>query len=128
MELAGICDVITDWRIKIAGEKKYPVFAFDETIQNSMKAAGIKVEGTLIHLLEATDIVVDCTPKKIAAQNIAQYRKMNKKFIVQGGEKHETTGHSFSAENNFESALGLDCTRVVSCNTTSIIRTLTALK
>ena len=33
MELAGVCDVITDWRIKIAEERKYPVFAFDETFQ-----------------------------------------------------------------------------------------------
>lgn len=128
MELAGVCDVITDWRIKIAEEKKYPVFSIDETFQNNMNAAGIKVEGTLNQLLEIADIVVDCTPKKIAAQNIAQYRKRNKKFIVQGGEKHETTGHSFSAENNYETALGLNCTRVVSCNTTSILRTLTALK
>jgi glyceraldehyde-3-phosphate dehydrogenase (NAD(P)) len=128
MELAGICDVITDWRIKIAVKKKYPVFAFDETFQNSMKAAGIKVEGTLDQLIETADIIVDCTPKSIAAKNIAQYKKMNKKFIVQGGEKHKTTGHSFSAENNYETALGLDCTRVVSSNTTSIIRTLTALK
>ncbi len=88
MELAGVCDVITDWRIKFAEEKKYPVFAFDETFQNSMKAAGIRVEGTLSQLLETADIVVDCTPKKIAAQNIAQFRKFNKKFIVQGGEKH----------------------------------------
>lgn len=93
-----------------------------------MKDAGIKIEGTLIQLLENADIIVDCTPKKIAAQNITQYRKLNKKFIVQGGEKHATTGHSFSAENNYETALGLDSTRVVSCNTTSIIRTLTALK
>ncbi len=128
MELAGVCDVITDWRIKMAGEKNYPVFAFDETVRNSMNEVGILVGGTLSNLIEAADIIVDCTPKKIAAQNIAQYRKMNKKFIVQGGEKHETTGHSFSAENNYETALGLDCTRVVSCNTTSIVRTLTALK
>jgi len=28
MELAGVCDVITDWRIKIAEEKKYPVYSF----------------------------------------------------------------------------------------------------
>ena len=128
MELAGVCDVITDWRIKIADDKKYPVFAFDETFQNNMRNAGIKVEGTLTQLLESADIIVDCTPKKIAAQNIPRYREMNKKFIVQGGEKHETTGHSFSAENNYETALGLDCTRVVSCNTTSIVIPLTALK
>ncbi len=33
MELAGICDVITDWRIRIAEARKYPVFAFDETFK-----------------------------------------------------------------------------------------------
>jgi glyceraldehyde-3-phosphate dehydrogenase (NAD(P)) len=50
------------------------------------------------------------------------------KFIVQGGEKHAITGHSFVAESNYASALDRDATRVVSCNTTSVVRTLTALK
>ena len=128
MELTGVCDVITDWRIRIAERNNYPVFAFDESIQSNMTQAGIHSQGDLVKLLNASDIVVDCTPKKIAAQNILQYRKMGKKFIVQGGEKHTTTGHSFSAENNYESALGRESTRVVSCNTTSIVRTLTSLK
>src|SRR5690606_34716609 len=79
-------------------------------------------------LLNKSELVVDCTPKKIAAQNVAIYKEQNIKFILQGGEKHETTGHSFSAENNYKSALNLNATRVVSCNTTSILRTLTALK
>ncbi len=128
MELAGVCDVTTDWPIEIAERNKYPVFAFDEKIKNNMIDAGIKVQGTLMQLLNISDIVVDCTPKKIAAQNIPEYRRMGKKFIVQGGEKHETTGHSFSAENNYDTAIGRESTRVVSCNTTSIVRTLTALK
>jgi glyceraldehyde-3-phosphate dehydrogenase (NAD(P)) len=128
MELAGVCDVAADWRIRIALEKGYRVFAFDEASSQKMLAADIHTGGSLSALLDESDIVVDCTPKKIAAQNIAEYRKRGLKFIVQGGEKHETTGHSFSAENNYESALGRDSTRVVSCNTTSIVRTLTALK
>ncbi len=128
MELTGICDVVTDWRIKMAEIRNYPVFGFDETFNNKMQEAGINVTGTLNDLLKEVDIIVDCTPKKIAAQNIPQYRNMGKKFIVEGGEKHETTGHSFSAENNYETAIGRESTRVVSCNTTSIVRTLTALK
>ena len=79
-------------------------------------------------LLDMADLVVDCTPKKIAAQNVETYKERGIKFILQGGEKHKTTGHSFSAENNYASALNRDSTRVVSCNTTSILRTLTALK
>ena len=27
MELSGVCDVVTDWRIQMAVLKKYPVFA-----------------------------------------------------------------------------------------------------
>lgn len=128
MELAGVCDVVSDWRVKVATHKNYPVFAFDGTSQDQMSKAGIQVQGTLKDLLEKCDIVVDCTPKKIAAQNIGKYKAAGLKFIVQGGEKHETTGHSFSAENNYDTALGRNATRVVSCNTTSIVRTLTSLK
>ena len=49
------------------------------------------------------------------------------KAVFQGGESHTTTGHSFVAQANYESALGRDTTRVVSCNTTSIVRVLGAL-
>ncbi len=128
MKLAGVCDVITDWRIRIAGLKDFQVFAFDDASKSKMIEAGIKTSGILNELLESSDIVVDCTPKKIAAQNIQLYKKYGKKFILQGGEKHETTGHSFTAENNYLTALDRDSTRVVSCNTTSIVRTLTGLK
>ncbi len=128
MELIGVCDVVTDWRIKMAVNKNYPVFGFDQPVSNKMKEVSIPVMGNLDDMLQEAAMVIDCTPKKIAAQNIPKYRVMGKKFIVQGGEKHETTGHSFSAENNYETALGRESTRVVSCNTTSIVRTLTALK
>jgi glyceraldehyde-3-phosphate dehydrogenase (NAD(P)) len=38
------------------------------------------------------------------------------------------TGHSFVAEASYAGTVGRDCTRVVSCNTTSIVRVMTALK
>ncbi len=93
-----------------------------------MRSAGLQLTGTLPDMLQSVDIVVDCTPKRIAARNVEQYRKLGIKFIVEGGEKHEVTGHSFVAEANYASAIGRPSTRVVSCNTTSIVRTLTALK
>ena len=128
MELIGVCDVASDWRIKVALHKSYPVYASGSTFREQMIENDIEVNGTLEDLVRLSDIIVDCTPKKIAAQNIEQYKKAGLKFIVQGGEKHEATGHSFSAENNYETALGQHATRVVSCNTTSIVRTLTTLK
>tara|TARA_R110001592_G_scaffold68626_2_gene210305 strand:- start:435 stop:1454 length:1020 start_codon:yes stop_codon:yes gene_type:complete len=128
MELTGVADVISDWRIKAAVDKQYPVYAATKEAALQMSQAGIPVAGNMQDLLENVDIVVDCTPKKIAAQNVETYKKLGLKFIMQGGEKHETTGHSFSAENNYDSALNRESTRVVSCNTTSMLRTLTALK
>ena len=75
------------------------------------RAAGLDVSGTLDDLLEAADIVVDCTPKHLASKNIETYRRLGIKYIVHGGEKHESTGHSFVAEANYASAVGRDCSR-----------------
>ena len=128
MKLSGVCDVISDWRIQNAVRKNYDIYAATKEAVDKMNSGGISVKGNLRQLLKKSDLVVDCTPKKIAAQNVILYKEQNIKFILHGGEKHETTGHSFSAENNYKSALNLNATRVVSCNTTSILRTLTALK
>lgn len=128
MELVGVCDVATDWRIRVAINKGYPLFGSTPDSVLAMRKAGLKVEGTLDDLLKQVDVVVDCAPKKFGAENAKKYRQAQVKFIVQGGEKHEVTGHSFVAESNYESAIGRDSTRIVSCNTTSIVRTLTALK
>jgi glyceraldehyde-3-phosphate dehydrogenase (NAD(P)) len=128
MELVGVCDVVSDWRIKMAVDKEFSIYAFDDTFKKQMTDSGIPIVGILDDIITQSDIIVDCTPKSIAAKNIDKYKASNTKFILHGGEKHETTGHSFSAENNYKSAVNLDATRVVSCNTTSILRTLTALK
>lgn len=128
MELVGIADIATDWRLRTAAQKGFKLFASLESSVDAMRQAGFNVAGTLDALLGGADIVVDCTPKRIGAKNAERYGKLGIKFVVQGGEKHEITGHSFVAEASFTSAVGRQSTRVVSCNTTSIVRTLTALK
>lgn len=128
MELVGISDICTDWRLHVATTQDISLFGAKAEDVVAMRDAGLAVKGGLEDLIETSDIVVDCTPKKIAAKNVETYRRHGLKFILQGGEKHEVTGHSFVAEANFASAVGRDATRVVSCNTTSIVRTLTALK
>lgn len=128
MSLAGVSDVVTDWRARVALRNGFRLFGATGAHTSGMRAAGLEVTGTLDDLLGQADVVVDCTPKHIAAKNIDGYRSRGLTFIVQGGEKHEATGHSFVAEANYATALNRDATRVVSCNTTSIVRTLTALK
>ena len=128
MELVGVADVVSDWRIKVAVERGYAVYASTPEAAEQMRAAGIPLAGLLDDLLKQVDVVADATPKKIAATNFEKYKAAEVKSIFQGGEKHSLTGHSFVAQANYESALGRDSTRVVSCNTTSIVRTLGALK
>lgn len=128
MELVGIADVVSDWRIKITVEKGYPVFASIPEAADNMRAAGIPLAGTLDDVIKQVDVVADATPKKVAASNLERYRAAGVKSIFQGGEKHSLTGHSFVAQANYATALGAETTRVVSCNTTSIVRTLGALK
>ena len=127
MQLAGISDVGTDYRIKTAGVLGLRVFASTHEKAPEMRAAGIPIAGTLDDLLNQTDVIVDCTPKGIGATNLTRYRAAGVKAVLQGGEKHTATGNSFVADASYASALGRDCTRVVSCNTTSIVRTLGAL-
>lgn len=128
MELVGVSDVVSDYRIKVAAERGYAVYASSSESRAEMAAAGVAVQGTLDDLLERVDIVVDCTPAKVAAGNLERYRVAGVKAIFQGGEKHSLTGHSFVASENYASALGREATRVVSCNTTATVRTLTALR
>ena len=128
MDLIGVADVVADWRARMPATKGFALYAADPERESAIQKAGLNLAGGLDDLLAAADIVIDCTPKKIAAQNVETYRDQGIRFIVHGGEKHSVTGHSFVAEANYETALGRDSTRVVSCNTTSIVRTLSALK
>ncbi len=128
MVLAGVADVAADWRLLAAVARQIPLFAADPAAGDGMRAGGLPLAGSLADLLECCDIVVDCTPKRIGAKNAERYRAAGKPFLLHGGEKHEVTGHSFVAEANYASAVGRTATRIVSCNTTSIVRTLGALK
>ncbi|RAX16255.1 type II glyceraldehyde-3-phosphate dehydrogenase [Pseudarthrobacter sp. AG30] len=127
MELIGVADIITDWRIRSAAGR-FPLFAATAEARDAMAQAGLSISGDLEDLLAQADVVVDATPKHVAAGNLPRYRAAGVKVILQGGESHDTTGHSFVAQANYDSALGRDMTRVVSCNTTSIVRVLGALR
>ena len=128
MELVGIADIAKGYRVQIAGQRGYAIYAALPEKRSEMRAAGLDVRGTLDDLLKEAEIVVDCTPKGIDERNKAKYAEADVKAVFQGGAKHELTGHSFVASVNYESALGRPMTRVVSCNTTATVRTLGALR
>ena len=122
MTVAGVADVVSDWRIRVASESGYPVHAATPEARTAMAAAGVPIAGSLDELLRNADIVVDCTPKKIAAANRERYEAAAIKRIWQGGEKHSLAGYSFVAQVNYAGAVGRDSARVVSCNTTALAR------
>ena len=128
MQLTGVADVTADWRVSQAVRHGMPLFAATDEGQAAMTGAGLAVAGRLSELIDACDVIVDCTPKRRGAANADVYRAHGKPFIVQGGGKHEVAGHSFVADVNYADAIGRPATRVVSCNTTSIVRTLGALR
>lgn len=128
MALVGVADVSADWRLRLATQQGVCLYSASGPAADAMRRARLSVAGDLADLIDAADIVVDCTPKHVGAANAAVYRRLGRSFILQGGEKHEVTGHSFVAETSYAGAVGQQATRVVSCNTTSIVRTLSALK
>ncbi|KTB48554.1 type II glyceraldehyde-3-phosphate dehydrogenase [Dehalogenimonas alkenigignens] len=124
MELTGVTAVNADYRIRVAAEKGYSIFAATESRQSMMKEAGIPVEGSLKDLLKKVDVIIDCTPKGIGAEQKPIYEYARVKAVFQGAERHELTGISFVAQVNYEEALNKQFARVVSCNTTALCRVL----
>jgi glyceraldehyde-3-phosphate dehydrogenase (NAD(P)) len=95
MSLTGVADIVSDYRIRVAAERGYRVYASPAERRLEMEAAGIPIFGVLDDLLRECDVVVDCAPKKVAATNKARYEAAGVKAIFQGGEKHELTGYPF---------------------------------
>lgn len=127
MQLVGVADITTDYRLRVAAERGYPIYAALAENGSNMRGAGLPVEGDLDELLERVDIVVDCTPKRIGASNKPRYQQAGVRAIFQGGEKHELTERSFVAQVNYADAFKQRFARVVSCNTTALCRVLHAL-
>ena len=125
MKLVGVTAHSYSFNTEVAKQKGYRIFAVGDT---DLKLNGIKPDGDINNLLDEVDIIVDATPRKIGKENIDKFYKPSKiKAVVQGGEKHETTGISFVAQCNYAKALNRDFARVVSCNTTGPCRTLDAV-
>jgi glyceraldehyde-3-phosphate dehydrogenase (NAD(P)) len=124
MRVVGVTKNRPSFEARRAVELKYPLFGASDKGQEALKKAGLPVQGGLTDLLKECDIVVDCAPEDIGAENLKAYRERKVKAIFQGGEEHEAIGWSFNSSANYPATAGRDYVRVVSCNTTGLIRTL----
>ena len=124
MEIVGVVKTRPSFEARIAIEKGFDVYTNSKDNIDSFNKSGIEISGTIDELLDKADIVVDATPGNLGEEYKKLYEKHGVKAMWQGGEDHELAGFSFNSEANYEDALGLDFARVVSCNTTGLIRVL----
>lgn len=127
MKVLGVTKTKPDFEAIVAS-KKYDLYAVSEQSLRIFEENGIETHGTLEDLLKKVDIVIDCSPEKVGAENKKIYEKFNSKAIFQGGEKKDVAEVSFNALANYEAAIGKRYVRVVSCNTTALCRLIYTLK
>lgn len=127
MEIAGVVKTRPSFEARIALEKGYALYAASKENIDDFRKSKVEVSGTIEDLLDKADIVVDATPGDTGEEYKKLYEKHGVKAIWQGGEDHELTGFSFNSEANYDDALGRQFARVVSCNTTGLVRVLYAL-
>jgi glyceraldehyde-3-phosphate dehydrogenase (NAD(P)) len=135
MNLRGLSDVSPSPQLRtILSEdgplNGTPLYASSQGGLETLRRGEMHVEGTLQELLELdeVDLVVDCTPPGIDEQNKEEiYKKYGVKAIFQGGADPSIAPVAFNADANYDDARGEDFVKVVSCNTTSLSRTMQAI-
>ncbi len=123
MQIVGVVKRTPDYLSRIAAEK-HKLYISDHNGIKGFEESGIRIHGTVEDLLNGCDIVVDATPEGMGDQNKELYRKHNVRAVFQGGEKETVAEASFNAYANYDEARGKNFVRVVSCNTTALIRSL----
>lgn len=124
MKIVGVSKTKPDFEARMAVKKGYDLYISIPEREKLFQDAEIEISGTVDEMLDEADIIVDCTPEGIGAKNLEKYKELGLKAIFQGGEKHDNIGLSFNSLANYSDSYGKDYTRVVSCNTTGLTRTL----
>ena len=122
MEIVGVSKTSMNAEAYIAKERGYPLYIADMTKRPDFENAGVPIAGTVVEMIKKADVVVDATPGGVGLKNKPMYEEHKVRAIYQGGEKHTTTGFSFNSSVNYAEAKGRQFTRVVSCNTTGLVR------
>jgi len=123
MYIVGVTKTRPTYEAITAAELGLDIYVPADSVE-AFRKAGIKTAGTIQDLYKKVDIMVDCTPGEVAEMYKDEYTKAGIKGIFQGGEDHSLTGISFNASANYKESWGAQFSRVVSCNTTGLVRTL----
>lgn len=127
MKVVGVTKTKPDFEARLA-KKKFNLYVAKAENAGLFEKLGIEISGTLEDLIKRADIIVDCSPDKVGAENKKIYESFNIRAVFQGGEKKDVAEVSFNSLANYSEAIGKKYVRVVSCNTTALTRTIYKLK
>ncbi|MEM1921823.1 MAG: type II glyceraldehyde-3-phosphate dehydrogenase [Desulfurococcaceae archaeon] len=120
--VTGIVKTKPDYGAFIAKSKGFKIYSIRENI-DLFKKSNIEIEGSIEDLIEESDLIIDTTPGGLGRSYLhTLYSKYGKSIIFQGGEKHDIVETSFNSICNYEEAFNKKYVRVVSCNTTGLLR------
>jgi len=123
MRLVGITKMTPNFESIEAMRRGIKIYTSKENM-SLFRSKGVEIHGEVEELFRDADVIVDATPNGVGAKYKQLYQSLGKKAVFQGGEKADVAQVSFSALCNFNEALGKDTARVVSCNTTGILRVI----
>jgi glyceraldehyde-3-phosphate dehydrogenase (NAD(P)) len=127
MELVGVAKTRPNFEAATAVRKGYPLYTAVPERIDRFAEEGLDLAGEVDDLVDAADVIVDCTPSGVGAENASIYADHDTPAVFQGGEDADVAEVSFNARANFSEAVGADSARVVSCNTTGLSRILAPL-
>jgi glyceraldehyde-3-phosphate dehydrogenase (NAD(P)) len=128
MKLVGVAKTSPDANARKAVDMGYSLFCADKDFdfkasQKRFEEFSIRTK-PLPEMFPDIDVIVDTSPGKVGAINKEKlYRDQKFHTIFEGGEKADI-GVSFNARANYNEAFGKKSLRVVSCNTTGLLRVL----
>jgi len=125
-QLVGIVKYTPDYSSKMAFKKGINIYVPPEKWRD-FESQGVTPKGTIQEFLEESSIIIDASPSGKGFANLSLYKAAGKPAIFQGGEKPEVAELSFSTYCNYDEAVGRKYLRVVSCNTTGLLRILCVL-
>jgi len=127
MKVVGVVKTKPDYEALAALKSGYEIYTPEQSLEKFEKL-GVKVAGSVEDLLSKVDVVVDATPGGVGKTYKPLYEKYNVRAVFQGGEDADVAELSYSTLCNHEEAYGKKSVRVVSCNTTGLLRIVCTLE
>ncbi len=129
MELVGVADFAPTLSIRALKEKgmPYDLYLVDGADKSKFDELDIPVAGNFDELCQKVDIMLDSSPAGIGMKNKEIYKKYGIKAVFQGGESNDVADVFFHGPANYEKGINQDYLKLTSCNTTGLIRAVSAL-